>query len=89
LYKISGQPSLILILINGPSKYEGHKNLLYCLNRLEKFLNIGDKNMKYSLFATALIALFLVGLVGCGDPKPGQYPPSFMDERDGAPPAED
>ena len=56
---------------------------------LKKFLNIGDKNMKYSLFATALIALFLVGLVGCGDPKPGQYPPSFMDERDGAPPAED
>lgn len=46
--------------------------------------------MKYSLFATALIALFLVGLVGCGDPKPGQYPPGFMDERDGAPPpAED
>ena len=38
--------------------------------------------MKYSLFAAALIALFLVG---CGEPKPGQYPPSFMDERDGAP----
>lgn len=34
--------------------------------------------MKYALFAATLLALFLVG---CGEPKPGQYPPSFMDER--------
>jgi hypothetical protein len=32
--------------------------------------------MKYSLFVVALIALTLTA---CGDPKPGQYPPSFMD----------
>lgn len=38
--------------------------------------------MKYSLFAAALVVLFLVG---CGDPKPGQYPPGFMDDRDSAP----
>lgn len=38
--------------------------------------------MKYSL----LIAVILVSfLVGCGEPKPGQYPPSFMDEREGTP----
>ena len=69
--KISGQPCLILILINGPPKQEGLKNLLYCLNRLEKnFLNIGDKNMKYSLFAVALIALFLTGCFGDIDLNP-------------------
>ena len=40
--------------------------------------------MKYSLFATALIALFLVGLVGCGDGgKPGQYPPSSYESDEG------
>ncbi len=44
--------------------------------------------MKQSLVASALIALFLVGLVGCGDPKPGQYPPGFMDDRDSAPDAD-
>lgn len=38
--------------------------------------------MKYSLFVAVLLALFLVG---CGEPKPGQYPPGFMDERDSAP----
>jgi len=27
-------------------------------------MNIGDKNMKYSLFAVALIALFLTGCFG-------------------------
>lgn len=39
-------------------------------------------NMKYSLLIAALLASFLVG---CGEPKPGQYPPSFMDEREGTP----
>ena len=38
--------------------------------------------MKYSLLIAALLTLFLVG---CGEPKPGQYPPSFMDERESAP----
>lgn len=38
--------------------------------------------MKYSLFIAALLAMFLVG---CGDPKPGQYPPGFMDDREGMP----
>lgn len=32
--------------------------------------------MKYSLFVVALIALTLTA---CGEPKPGQYPPSLMD----------
>lgn len=32
--------------------------------------------MKYSLFVVALIALTLAA---CGEPKPGQYPPSLMD----------
>ncbi len=38
--------------------------------------------MKYTLLiAAACLALFLVG---CGEPKPGQYPPSqdILDERD-------
>ncbi len=39
--------------------------------------------MKYSLLIAALLTLFLIG---CGDPKPGQYPPSFMDDREGTPP---
>ena len=38
--------------------------------------------MKYSLLIAALLASFLVG---CGEQKPGQYPPSFMDEREGTP----
>ncbi len=38
--------------------------------------------MKYALIVMALLSLFLVG---CGDPKPGQYPPGFMDERDSEP----
>ena len=43
--------------------------------------------MKYSLFIAALLTLFLVG---CGDPKPAQYPPSLYEdpesgERLGAP----
>lgn len=38
--------------------------------------------MKYSLLIAALLASFLVG---CGEPKPGQYPPSFMDQRESAP----
>jgi hypothetical protein len=47
--------------------------------------------MKYSLFAAALIALFLVG---CADEKPGQYPPSQYEdpesgERLGAPAGKD
>ena len=37
--------------------------------------------MKHSLLAAALIAL---GITACGDPKPGQYPPGFMDERESA-----
>jgi hypothetical protein len=57
------------------------------LNRLYIF-TIGDKNMKYSIFAAALIALFLAGCGGEG--KPGQYPPSLYEdekgERLGAPP---
>lgn len=32
--------------------------------------------MKYALFVVVLIALTLTA---CGDPKPGQYPPSLMD----------
>ncbi|HQV89049.1 MAG TPA: hypothetical protein PKY67_06160 [Nitrosomonas sp.] len=39
-------------------------------------------NMKFALLIAALLTTFLVG---CGDPKPGQYPPSFMDEREGTP----
>jgi hypothetical protein len=38
--------------------------------------------MKLSLLIAAILALFLVG---CGDPKPGQYPPGFMDDRDSSP----
>ncbi|SEM66705.1 hypothetical protein SAMN05216325_1011 [Nitrosomonas marina] len=38
--------------------------------------------MKYSLLIAALLAMFLVG---CSDPKPGQYPPGFMDERGSEP----
>jgi len=38
--------------------------------------------MKYSIILAALLAAFLTG---CGEPKPGQYPPSFMDERDSSP----
>lgn len=33
--------------------------------------------MKYSLLVAAFIAFFLVG---CGDPKPGNNPPSLYDE---------
>jgi len=36
--------------------------------------------MKYSFIAAILIAF---ALSACGDPKPGQYPPGFMDEREG------
>lgn len=39
-------------------------------------------NMKFALLIAALLTIFLVG---CGEPKPGQYPPSFMDEREGTP----
>lgn len=38
--------------------------------------------MKYAMF---IIALFTMLLAGCSEPKPGQYPPSFMDKRDSAP----
>lgn len=38
--------------------------------------------MKYSIIVAAFLAAFLAG---CSEPKPGQYPPSFMDERDSAP----
>tara|TARA_R110002073_G_scaffold182544_1_gene340795 strand:+ start:348 stop:476 length:129 start_codon:yes stop_codon:yes gene_type:complete len=39
--------------------------------------------MKYSLFVAAMLVLFLVG---CGEPKPGQYPPSqdILKDRDKA-----
>lgn len=47
------------------------------------FLHIlGIKIMKYTLLiAAAFLVLFLVG---CGEPKPGQYPPSqnILDDRD-------
>jgi predicted small lipoprotein YifL len=36
--------------------------------------------MKYSLFVVALIVLTLTA---CGDPKPAQYPPSLYDQREG------
>ncbi len=36
--------------------------------------------MKYSLIGAILVAFTLTA---CGDPKPGQYPPGFMDEREG------
>lgn len=36
--------------------------------------------MKYSLIAAVLVAF---ALSACGEPKPGQYPPGFMDEREG------
>ncbi|SFD88877.1 hypothetical protein [Nitrosomonas sp. Nm166] len=35
--------------------------------------------MKYALLIAALLTSFLVG---CSEPKPGQYPPSFYDERE-------
>ncbi len=37
--------------------------------------------MKYSLFVLAILVLFLVA---CGEPKPGQYPPSqnILEDRD-------
>lgn len=38
--------------------------------------------MKYSILIATLLATFLIG---CGEPKPGQYPPSFMDDRESAP----
>ncbi len=38
--------------------------------------------MKYTLFIAALLAAILAG---CSEPKPGQYPPSFMEDRDSAP----
>lgn len=37
--------------------------------------------MKYSIFAAALIALFLAGCGGEG--KPGQYPPSLYEDEKG------
>ncbi len=39
--------------------------------------------MKYSLFFTVILVLFLAG---CGEPKPGQYPPSqdILSDRDKA-----
>jgi predicted small lipoprotein YifL len=39
--------------------------------------------MKYSILVAAILAFFLVG---CGEPKPGQYPPSqnILDDRDSA-----
>lgn len=37
--------------------------------------------MKYSLFAVALIIIMLAGCKGEG--KPGQYPPSLYQEREG------
>ena len=36
--------------------------------------------MKHSLIAAVLVAF---ALSACGEPKPGQYPPGFMDEREG------
>ncbi len=38
--------------------------------------------MKYALLIAAFLTSFLVG---CGEPKPGQYPPSFMDDREAIP----
>jgi predicted small lipoprotein YifL len=38
--------------------------------------------MKFSLFAALLLALTLTA---CGDPKPAQYPPSMMMERETMP----
>ena len=38
--------------------------------------------MKYSILIATLLVTFLIG---CGEPKPGQYPPSFMDDRESAP----
>ncbi len=37
--------------------------------------------MKYSLFVSIFLALYLSA---CGDPKPGQYPPSqnILEDRD-------
>lgn len=35
--------------------------------------------MKYSLFAIALVVL----MTACGEPKPGQKPPSLYKEREG------
>lgn len=39
--------------------------------------------MRFSIFVVAILALFLVG---CGEPKPGQYPPSqdILKDRDSA-----
>ncbi len=39
--------------------------------------------MKYSILVAAILAFFLVG---CGEPKPGQYPPSqnILEDRDKA-----
>lgn len=38
--------------------------------------------MRFALFAAVLAAFMLTA---CGDPKPGQYPPSIMMERDSMP----
>lgn len=38
--------------------------------------------MRFALFAAVLAALMLTA---CGDPKPGQYPPSIMMERESMP----
>ena len=40
--------------------------------------------MKFALFLAMLMAL-TVTLTACGDPKPGQYPPSIMMERESMP----
>ncbi len=39
--------------------------------------------MKFSLFVATILVL---SLTACGDPKPGQYPPSqnILDDRDAA-----
>jgi len=36
--------------------------------------------MKYTFFATILVAL---ALTACGEPKPGQKPPSLYKDREG------
>lgn len=38
--------------------------------------------MRFALFAAVLAAFMLTA---CGDPKPGQYPPSIMMERESMP----
>jgi predicted small lipoprotein YifL len=47
------------------------------------FFYIGDCKMKISLILAAL--LLASSLTGCMDPKPGQYPPSLMMDRETMP----